>query len=240
MTIARKQIVALDQINSYHCTTRCVRRAFLCGRDVLTGKNYEHRRVWIQKRLVSLSEVFAMDVVGYSVQGNHLHVILRTRPDLAKALSEEEVAFRWLRLFPPGAFRHVPNWVPAKALLQAVTRNPVRLKEYRRRLSDLSWFMRCLDERIARWANREDQCTGRFWEGRFRCKLLLDEAALLTCMTYVDLNPIRAEKRTPPRRAVSPPPMNGLQPIAPRRYDPPPKIVRQRLAKRLPFRMEPH
>lgn len=198
MTIARKQIIVDGEIRSYHCSNRCVRRAFLCGYDYLTGKNFEHRRGWVKDRLVFLSGIFVLDVVSHSVQSNHLHVILRTRPDLVEAISDEEVASRWLRLYPPSAFKDEPNWIPSEILIASILRNPERVKVYRRRLNDVSWFMRNLDERIARMANREDQCTGRFWESRFKSKALLDEPALLTCMVYVDLNPIRAgETQTP-------------------------------------------
>ncbi len=198
MANARKQIVEKDQVRSYHCMTRCVRRAFLCGFDCQSGKNFEHRRGWIRSRMVFLSRIFVLDVIGYSVQSNHIHIILRTRPDIAGNLSPQEIACRWLRLFPPPLFKGKADWTPSHEIIEPLTRDAERIECLRQRLNDLSWFMRCLDERIARMANQEDQCKGRFWEGRFKCKLLIDEAALLTCLAYVDLNPIRAgEAKTP-------------------------------------------
>ena len=188
----RRDIVANDEIGVYHCIARCVRRAFLCGVDPITGNDYEHRKQWIRDRLEHLASVFAIEVCGYAVMSNHIHVVLRARPDLAADWTDEEVALQWRRLYPLRDPATGLPTEPAKHDVSTITSNPARVAELRDRLASLSWFMRCLSEPIARAANKEDRCTGRFWEGRFRSVALLDDAAILACSIYVDLNPIRA------------------------------------------------
>jgi REP element-mobilizing transposase RayT len=188
----RHEIVADDRVGLYHCIVRCVRRAFLCGDDPLTGKNHDHRKEWIRLRLQQLAAVFGIDICGYAVMSNHFHVVLRVRPDLAQTWSDEEVALRWRLLYPPRDEATGLQTTPEQVDLNIITADPARVDELRHRLVSLSWFMRCLNEHIARAANREDHCSGRFWQGRFRSVALLDDAAALACSVYVDLNPIRA------------------------------------------------
>jgi REP element-mobilizing transposase RayT len=197
MPVARKEQVCLDATPYYHVVSRCVRRAFLCGVDSVTGQSYEHRKEWIVERLTELSDLFAVDVCSYAVMSNHTHIVVRLDTETADNWSEEEVMERWGRLFslPVLVQRYRDGQNPSKAEDKAAQK---AIECWRERLADLSWFMRCLNEPIARQANAEDGCTGRFWEGRFKSQALLDEAALLTCMAYVDLNPIRAAiARTP-------------------------------------------
>ena len=96
----RKQIVADDEVGLYHCSNRCVRRAFLCGVDPLTGNDYDHRKDWIHQQLQHLASIFAIELCSYAVMSNHFHLIVRTRPDLVQGWSDEEVALRWSRLAP--------------------------------------------------------------------------------------------------------------------------------------------
>ena len=139
-----------------------------------------------------LAAIFAIEVCAYAVMETHYHSILRTRPDIVALWSDREVATHWLTLFPQ--HRHISGapMPPVEKDITALADRPERIAELRKRLCSLSWFMSRLNEFIARAANKEDKVKGRFWESRFKCQALLDEAATACCMVYVDLNPIRA------------------------------------------------
>ena len=187
----RKAQVSLEATPYYHCVSRCVRRAFLCGEDAHTGQNYEHRRTWIEERMLSLSQVFALDICAYAVMSNHYHVVLHVDREQADGWEDKEVIERWHQLFAGHPLTH--RFLAGGPLLEAERKLVAELVAlWRSRLMDISWYMRCLNEAIARQANEEDGCTGRFWEGRFKSQTLLDEKALAACMAYVDLNPVRA------------------------------------------------
>jgi len=100
MTYPRSQLVPPGSPGTYHCVSRCVRRAFLCGKDRYSGQSFEHRRQWIEDRLQQLAEVFAVSLWAYAVMSNHLHVVVQVLPDVATQWTDEEVADRWIRLFP--------------------------------------------------------------------------------------------------------------------------------------------
>lgn len=187
MTYPRSHLID-PQGGTYHVCSRCVRRTFLCGVDELTGRDFSHRRQWIEDRILDLSNIFSVSIYAYAVMSNHYHIVLTVEPIL---LSDEEVAEKWLQLCP--AKRGGDNLEQTHHFRKSlIMENSERLAELRNRLQSLSWFMRFLNEPLARAANKEDNCTGRFWEGRFKSQILLDEASVLACMVYVDLNPVRA------------------------------------------------
>ena len=191
MTRARYTQVSLDSTPYYHCICRCVRRAFLCGQDHYSGQDYEHRRQWVVDRLAVLGEVFAIDLCAYAVMSNHYHVVVRLNQKQAQAWSDTEVAERWMRLFSGPLI--VKRWLSGQSEGGEALKALEIVGQWRERLYDLGWFMKCLNEYLARRANEEDCCKGRFWEGRYKCQALLDEKAVLQCMAYVDLNPVRAD-----------------------------------------------
>ena len=200
MTLPRKSLVSLHDTPFYHCVSRCVRRAFLCGNDHYSGKNYEHRRDWIEAKLLRTANIFAIKLCAYAVMHNHYHEVLHVRPDLANNWTELDVVTRWHRFFKGTLFSQ--RFARGEPLLKAEHRVLKRdIKVWRSRLTDISWYMRIVNESIARQANEEDNCTGRFWEGRFKSQALLDDRALLACMAYVDLNPVRAKIANTPEKS---------------------------------------
>jgi REP element-mobilizing transposase RayT len=192
MALPRSQYVLEGQEGVYHCFSRCVRRAFLCGFDTLTLRDFSHRKAWLVDRLRYLAAIFAIEVCAYAIMETHYHTILRTRPDIVATWSASEVATRWLTLFPHHRDSHGLPLPPTDEEIAALANLPERIAQLRQRLCSLSWFMGRLNEFIARAANKEDRVKGRFWESRFKCQALLDDTAIAACMVYVDLNPIRA------------------------------------------------
>ncbi|GAA0852692.1 transposase [Aliiglaciecola litoralis] len=193
----RKNQISLIDTPYYHCVSRCVRRSFLCGEDSLTGQSFEHRRAWVEKRLLFLASVFAIDICAYAVMSNHTHVVLCVDKETADSWSMTEVIRRWHQLYQGTLLSQQYHKGEPLSDAELVSLEQT-VNIYRQRLYDISWLMRNLNEHIAREANKEDDCTGRFWEGRFKSQALLDESALVACMAYVDLNPIRANMSSTP------------------------------------------
>jgi REP element-mobilizing transposase RayT len=191
MTRPRKALISLADTPYYHITSRCVRRAYLCGIDHYSGQNYEHRRQWVVDRIRLLSSLFAIDVCAYAVMSNHYHLVLKICPEQLKDLPEEAIMDRWCALFKgPLLIQRYRNGETLMPYERTTVSDIISV--WRSKLSSISWFMRCLNQPIARQANLEDKCTGKFWECRFKSQALKSEEALLSCMAYVDLNPVRA------------------------------------------------
>ena len=160
MTIARNHHLFLNEPTYFHLISRCVRRAFLCGKDKHSGKRYDHCKRWLQKRLFALSNLFYVDLYGYAIMSNHYHLIVQTRPDQMILKSDEEVAMRWCKLFPRQNESNTQR-------IKTICEEKEKLNVYRSRLCDVSWLMRCLYEGLARRSNKEDGCSGRFGKAVF-------------------------------------------------------------------------
>lgn len=191
MTTARKQQICVDATPYYHCVSRCVRRSFLCGTDPITQQNYEHRREWVKRKMMVLSQLYCIDICAYAIMSNHYHLVLHINREKALNLSAYEVVERWQQAhkLPNIVSRWLEGQLTNKAELEVCLSI---IESWRERLWSLSWFMKELNFEIACQANKEDQCKGHFWESRFKSQALLDEQALAAAMTYVDLNPLRA------------------------------------------------
>jgi REP element-mobilizing transposase RayT len=190
--LARVEVFASDEIAIVHVMNRTVRRCFLPGEDPVTGKNYDHRKVWIDEQLAHQARYFGVDLLCQAIMSNHMHLMLRSRPDVVKQWDDAEVARRWLMLCPERRDEKRQPQEPTEFEINRIRLDKKRVAEIRRRLSDISWWMRLLSQNIGQRANREDKEVGKFWQARYRAVRLLDETAILACAAYVDLNPIRA------------------------------------------------
>ncbi len=200
MRLSRAEIFDPSEIVAVHTMARTVRRCFLLGNDPFSGKNFDHRKRWIEDKLKHLAANFGIDLLAFSCLSNHFHLVLRSRPDVVGTWDDSEVARRWWTLCPQRKIKRVIDeqevWIPAEPTeldLNSIRNDPTKLAAVRLRLSDISWWMRLLCQYIALRANGEEgEGLGKFWQSRYKAVRILDEETLLACAAYVDLNPIRA------------------------------------------------
>ena len=190
--LARAEVFDPSEVAILHLCARLVRRCFLLGVDPVTGINHDHRKVWIEEQFKLLAANFGIDLLAFAILSNHFHLIVRSRPDIVEAWDDTEVARRWLMLCPKRRNKDRSPEEPNEFELNSIRNNPIELETIRKRLSDVSWWMRLLCQNIGTRANLEDKQVGKFFQGRFRAVRILDEESLLACAAYVDLNPIRA------------------------------------------------
>ncbi|HBJ35836.1 MAG TPA: hypothetical protein DDZ51_14030 [Planctomycetaceae bacterium] len=190
--LARCEIFDPREVAVVHVMNRVCRRCFLLGNDPVSGKSFDHRKGWIENELKRLAATMGIDLLAFACLSNHFHLILRSRPDVVNTWTDQEIAQRWYRLCPAKKCADPGNYEPSAAEIAMIVNCPERLAVVRLRLSDISWWMRILCQKVAIRANMEDGELGKFWQSRYRAVRLLDEESLLACAAYVDLNPIRA------------------------------------------------
>jgi Protein of unknown function (DUF2972) len=92
--MTREQLFTPDEIVTVNVMNRAVRRCFLMGYDQYSGRNSDYRKDWIEQRIEHLAKYFSIDLLAYSILSNHLHLVLRQRPDIVKSWDNTEVARR--------------------------------------------------------------------------------------------------------------------------------------------------
>jgi REP element-mobilizing transposase RayT len=196
----------LIQVKTMTCFCSCTNSRDHEAKQAYTGTPdrsipvNNHRRQWIENRIRILSSLFALEICSYAVMSNHIHLVIKLMPQEAESWTDNEVLERWNHLYtgPLAVQQWRANTLDNPTDYETLNR---LIADYRNRLGDLGWFMKCLNEPIARQANKEDGCTGHFWESRYKSQALLTEEALLTCMAYVDLNPVRADMCNTPEES---------------------------------------
>ena len=183
----RGEIFDPSEIATVHVMNRVVRRCFLMGIDAVTGKDYGHRKDWFEAELERVAALFGIDCLNFAILSNHFHLILRSRPDVVATWDDREVARRWLMLCPRRTHEDGSPQSPTEPELNSIVTDEDKLADLRLRLSNISWWMRLVCQRIAQRANFDDDQSGKFWQARFKAVRLLDEEAILAGAAYVDL-----------------------------------------------------
>ena len=146
--LARAEVFNPNEVAILHVIGRVVRRCFLLGNDPVTGKNYDHRKIWIEDQLKHLAANFGIDLLSFAFLSNHFHLILGSRPDVVAMWDDSEVARRWLMLCPVRRNDDHSPEEPNEFELNSIRNDPDKLDSIRSRLSDVAWRMRLFCQNI--------------------------------------------------------------------------------------------
>lgn len=188
---ARKDIIRVGEVATYHSWSRCVQSAYLCGVDPRTGVDLSHRKVQLERLIEYQTVNFAVDLGSYHILSNHLHLNPCTRPDVAATWSDDEVALRWKRAWPHWESGEWYREVSDQEIEELLSKGVEHLAKLRENLSSLSWYMGRCKEPLARLANAESRTAGHFWAERFGSRLLEDDNELLVSLLYTDLQQVK-------------------------------------------------
>ena len=142
----RKELISLEATPYYHCVSRCVRRAFLCGRDS-EGRSFEHRRGWIEHLLIEQAKVFCIDIAAYAVMSNHFHIVLHVNQSKARELTDLEIVQRWHQLYKGSIITQKFERGEELSEAQVAMLEDI-IKLWRDRLISISWYMRRLNRNL--------------------------------------------------------------------------------------------
>ena len=203
--IPRSRIAPHDEVGIFHCYNRTAKKLTLCGVDPVSKIDYSGRVIWMLESLQILAATMLVDILRVSFMRNHYHLMLRTRPDLVRRLSNQEVVQRMVDLSPNCLVNQLklPSSTPHDVKVAKAVKNAKLVKRFRHRLSDISWLMKLFGQNIGQRINRELDDRGAVFEGRYKMNRLESPAAVLACALYIDLNPIRAGRCTTPEESVN-------------------------------------
>ena len=194
MTTARKYQIDYSETTIYHIVSKCSRNTYLCGYDLETGQNYQHRRFQLVARVRYFTSAFFIDLLEYDVLPNHYHLILEAMVDQAKRATKLEVVERYYAVSNAEGYKEVKRWYKGKTLsLEAYNKAMNDIEFFRERLQSISWLMQKINQPTSKEINAEEGMQGSsFWEDRFFSRGLFTPVQVLVCMVYVALNSYRA------------------------------------------------
>lgn len=166
----------------YFITTRVAGGQFLFDSETLD---------FFWDLLLKVAYFSGAKLISYSFMTNHIHLLVMIRP-VDTIVSDKKVIKRVRRLYGNKTADRLQAQV--NAALEQGDEEMVKalLAPYRKRMNELSEFLKTLKQRMTIYVNDKLKREGTLWQGRFHSVLVENHEHLLRIIAaYIDLNPVR-------------------------------------------------